>query len=162
LSAFSAKAAAAPAARLLFEDQRYEASLEGRLSVARGVVPGDAGRSRAATTTTISPIGARWARRVCRFCGALLSSTTASPVPIGCRALSHADNCIDAPSRPSTSRLLVARPTPDAEGFWPVLQQREVLPSIATRCLATQDEKQAMNRSGLMRFITVRGLIVFR
>ena len=36
------------------------------------------------------------------------------------------------------------------------------LPSIATRSslsgqhCATQDEKQAMNRSGLMRFITVR------
>ena len=32
--------------------------------------------------TTISPIGA--SRRICRFCGALPSSTTAFPVPIGC------------------------------------------------------------------------------
>src|SRR6266852_3931689 len=49
--------------------------------------------------------------------------------------------------------------------FWPVLRlwlRREVLPSIATRWSlsgqhsATQEEKQAWNRSGLMRFITVR------
>jgi hypothetical protein len=68
-------------------------------------------------------------------------------------------------SWPSTSRLLVAKADTRCRAFWPVLRlwlRREVLPSIATRSSfsgqhsATHDEKQAMNRSGLMRFITER------
>jgi hypothetical protein len=51
------------------------------------------------------------------------------------------------------------------QALWPVLRlwlRREVLPSIATRSswpgqhASTHDEKQARNKSGLMRFITQR------
>jgi hypothetical protein len=65
----------------------------------------------------------------------------------------------------STSRLLVAKADTKCRAFWPVFQlwlRRKVLPSIATQWSlpgqhsATHDEKQTMNRSGSIRFITVR------
>ncbi len=46
-----------------------------------------AGRSQTATTMTISSIGAG---RICRFCAALPSSTTAFHAPIGCKRRSTA------------------------------------------------------------------------
>ena len=68
-------------------------------------------------------------------------------------------------SCPSTSRLVVAKADTRCRAFWPRFRswlRREVLPSIATRPglsgqhSATHDEKQAANRSGSIRFMTVR------
>jgi hypothetical protein len=66
---------------------------------------------------------------------------------------------------PSTSRRVVAKAETRCSALRPFLRswlRREVLPSMATRSgrsgqqAATHDEKQAANRSGSTRFMTVR------